>query len=332
MSHYIPNKFIQWHFASIENDDALIEKIRKKVDIPESVFQHSGYDLTADQYADLLITTTKYQNQESFEQFEQPLGRGSFRMMCYACITCQTLEQAILRCIDYYQLTNKQIKWRLEKKADSVSLIFDFDNLSNNSSYFVSFMMTIIWRWMSWMVDKKLSLSEVHFQFEQPDCYQEIEGIYRQKVKYSSRHNQLNFTYHELALPIKQNAKSLELFLINVPECLLSHYQQDVSIVYQLKEFLKKQPNINQVTLADASRHFCCSEQSLIRKLRVEGTKFKMQVDAIQKQRALELINKTQLSNQQIATELGFTDPSVFYRKFKKWLDKTPNEYRKLLT
>jgi len=57
-----------------------------------------------------------------------------------------------------------------------------------------------------------------------------------------------------------------------------------------------------------------------------------MQVDAIQKQRALELINKTQLSNQQIATELGFTDPSVFYRKFKKWLDKTPNEYRKLLT
>ncbi|NVK24209.1 MAG: AraC family transcriptional regulator ligand-binding domain-containing protein [Gammaproteobacteria bacterium] len=329
MVNYIPNEFIQWHFASIANEPKLIEKIRHRVKIPDEVLNTSGHQLSADQYAELLTLTTKFHNQESFGQLSQPLGKGSFHMMCHACITCVTFEQALIRCIEFYRLLNPQIKWSLEKKGDTASVHFTFTDLDNEKAgYFVSFMMTIVWRWISWLINKTLPLTSVSFRFARPSFYKEIEHIYRQEIAFDQATNQFSFALSELRQPIKQSVSNLNLFLINVPECLLSHYQEEVSIKRQLKDFLLNQENLNQVTLTDAADYFCCSEQSLIRKLRAEGTKFKAQVDAIQKSRAYDLVTKTNLSNQQITAELGFNDPSVFYRKFKKWFNHTPSQIR----
>jgi AraC-like DNA-binding protein len=34
----------------------------------------------------------------------------------------------------------------------------------------------------------------------------------------------------------------------------------------------------------------------------------------------------------EVAIQLGFTDPSAFHRSFKKWMGQTPGQYRSRLT
>ena len=71
------------------------------------------------------------------------------------------------------------------------------------------------------------------------------------------------------------------------------------------------------------------SERSLMRHLAVEGTSFQQLLDAYQKSRALHLLAHSQLSVEDIAERLGYTDTSNFSRTVKRWFGQTPSALRK---
>ncbi len=331
-SNLIPNAFIRWHFSTLHQQPELVKVLREQLSMPEQAFKHDGYLLSADQYAKLLNLTIVKGDDESFGALVRPIRQGCFHLMAYACISCDNLQQVIERCMKFYCLMNDQIDWKLVTSEQQCQLLFDVHKEpAIDYSYFSTFNCSVIWRWLSWMIDKPIPLDDVSFSFAAPISNIEVNQIFNQQVDYNKRHNKLTFSSQYLSLPVKQTVHTLRLFLNKVPECLLSHYQEEISFTKQLQDYLQKQQNINEVTLKQAAQYFCCSEQSLIRALRVEGTRFKSLCSKIQKQRAHHLLIKTALSNQEISQRLGFSEPSVFYRSVKKWFGKTPNQYRENL-
>jgi len=331
-TNLIPNAFIRWHFSTLNQQPELIKFLRAELSIPEQVFQRDGYVLSAEQYGKLLSLTISQSDDESFGTLLRPLRQGSFHLMAYACISCTNLQQVIERYMKFYCLMNDQIHWRLLTTEKQCQLIFDLDKEPDvDYSYFNVFNCSIIWRWLSWMIDKPITLDAVSFNFSSPVSSNELKKVFNQKVEYDQQHNQLNFANNYLSMPVKQTAQSLRLFLNTVPECFLSHYQEEISLTKQLNDYLQAQENVNQVTLVQAASYFCCSEQTLIRALRTEGSRFISLREKIQKERAHQLLIKTSLSNQEISQKLGFSEPSVFYRSIKKWFGKTPSQYRESL-
>jgi AraC-like DNA-binding protein len=71
------------------------------------------------------------------------------------------------------------------------------------------------------------------------------------------------------------------------------------------------------------------STRSLQRKLKDEGHTFLAIANDIQEQRAVHLLRQTQLNISEVAYMLGYAEPSVFRRAFKRWTGKTPKEYLK---
>ncbi len=71
------------------------------------------------------------------------------------------------------------------------------------------------------------------------------------------------------------------------------------------------------------------SRQSLQRRLKASGTTLSEQIVEVKKQRAGELLVETTKSVVEVATALGFTNPTSFARAFKSWTGKSPREYRK---
>jgi AraC-like DNA-binding protein len=115
---------------------------------------------------------------------------------------------------------------------------------------------------------------------------------------------------------------------MHVPECLLSHYQEEISLNKQVREYLEQQDDLIGMSLQHVAEYFYCSEQSFIRYLRAEGVKFSDIRNQIKKQRAKLWLLTTSLTNQEISQKLGFADPTVFYRNCKKWFGLTPNQFR----
>lgn len=72
----------------------------------------------------------------------------------------------------------------------------------------------------------------------------------------------------------------------------------------------------------------CVSERTLQRRLSEEGTSFAELVDAVRRERAERMLARGYLSVTEMACELGFSDPSNFYRACKRWFGLSPSSLR----
>lgn len=72
----------------------------------------------------------------------------------------------------------------------------------------------------------------------------------------------------------------------------------------------------------------CVSERTLQRRLSEEGTSFAELVDAVRRERAERMLARGFLSVTEMACELGFSDPSNFYRACKRWFGLSPSSLR----
>lgn len=70
------------------------------------------------------------------------------------------------------------------------------------------------------------------------------------------------------------------------------------------------------------------SERTLKRRLNEAGTNFQSLLNDARQRQATELILEGQLSMQQIAQTLGYTDPATFTRAYKRWTGRPPSDLR----
>jgi AraC-like DNA-binding protein len=71
------------------------------------------------------------------------------------------------------------------------------------------------------------------------------------------------------------------------------------------------------------------SERTLRRKLSDEGVQLRALIEQTRRDQACRYLASSNLSVSEIAYRLGFAHPPAFHRAFKRWLDKSPMEYRR---
>lgn len=327
----VPNLFVRWHFQEFIRRGDSIEQICQRFNVPPSIFDIEGNEVSADNFASMIKHSVEVLKDESFGAITRTLPVGSFAMMTHAAISCLTLKQAIHRCCKFYQLLSPQINWRLEVGTNESKIVFDTDTsgVSNEShGYFIVFTSCILWRWLSWMIDEPISLAKMSVSFSHVDASDYLPGIFKTNLYYRKSENAICFSNALLDKPVKQTPDTLQHFLVGAPECLLAHYQASDSLSKKVQEYIEGCDFTSDVTLQQTAEDFYCSEQSLIRGLKQEGTRFKDIREKVRKHKASYYLIKTSLTNQQISAQLGFSEVSVFYRNFKKWYGVTPSQYR----
>ena len=72
------------------------------------------------------------------------------------------------------------------------------------------------------------------------------------------------------------------------------------------------------------------SVPTLRRRLRGEGQSFGTIKDELRFVAAERLLQENSLSVAEVAAELGYSEPSAFYRAFHKWMGQSPGRFRKI--
>ena len=67
---------------------------------------------------------------------------------------------------------------------------------------------------------------------------------------------------------------------------------------------------------------------ALVRRLKDEGSSYQQIKDNLRRDTAVYFLSRPELSIDEIALQLGFSEPSAFHRAFKKWTGVTPGVYR----
>ena len=103
---------------------------------------------------------------------------------------------------------------------------------------------------------------------------------------------------------------------------------RDERLIFMVDQFLKDNLAREFVT-EDIARQMSLSTRSLIRKYReIKGRSIGEELSRLRMYQAEEMLRESDLPIKAIAFECGFPDPRYFARKFKKFYNSNPSEYR----
>lgn len=149
-----------------------------------------------------------------------------------------------------------------------------------------------------------------------------------EQVQFGCSQNQLVFALADLQNPVLTANKTLQIHFEQLVQAQLPTAPANVW-ANKVRQTIVNQPLNLPPILQDIAERLQLSPRSLQRKLKDEGYTFLAIANDIQQQRAIHLLRQTQLNVSEVAYMMGYAEPSVFRRAFKRWTGKTPKEYLK---
>ncbi|EXJ12094.1 MULTISPECIES: AraC family transcriptional regulator [Nitrincola] len=265
---------------------------------------------------------------------------GTFRMMCHCIIHCKTLERALWRCSDFYEICRGSlIKPVLVRKGRYAKISFaptenvtedDFRRLMEDEAPLRIRTSLSMWHhFISWLIGRRLELKAAYFGFSDPKEQEQYKKLFQSEVRFNQHENAIVFPAKFLDLPVAQNEETLRSFLKTAPYQLIVMVDDDKSLKAQVVSILGKDFSRELPTAEEVAHALHMSVSTLRRRLLEEGTSYQKIKDDERKVAAINYMNSPQLSINDIAGLMGFDEPSAFFRSFKKWTGMTPGEYRR---
>ncbi|WP_433736738.1 AraC family transcriptional regulator [Pseudomonas putida] len=261
-----------------------------------------------------------------------PSKSGSFAMMCHAVIHCRTLERALKRGLLFYSLFPDAPRLSLTREDEMIRLSLDDSQLWDPDHFLTEYLLVIWHRFGSWLIGQRIRLEQASFSYPRPDHGAEYELLFSCPLVFATTtqatgQSSLLFHRRYLEMPLLQDERTLKHYLQRSPADLLSRPDDGHSLSSQLRRLLSRD-NAPWPDLEAVAAHLHISPQTLRRHLRDEGTSFQALKDHLRRDIAIYHLSRNDLPLQQIAEQLGFSEPSAFHRAFKKWTGLTPGMYR----
>ncbi|MFT6274776.1 MAG: AraC-like DNA-binding protein [Halioglobus sp.] len=257
---------------------------------------------------------------------------GGFRMMCYCIISCDNLGQAIKRASEFYKTffdERGQLYANFTEQYARVgyhALHTSDTRVAAADAYGLS-----MWhRFFGWLCGRAIELKRVDFSGEAPLRLERYERLFGCPLNFSQSYDLLYFNSECLAWPVVHTEHSLREFLRTAPYQLLIMEEDPAgnNLSAQVKAIIGHDFKDGFPDFETISAALNMSAPTLRRRLKREGTTFQQLKDSSRCSAAKLHLNRPELSINEVAVQLGFTDPSAFHRSFKKWTGQTPGQFR----
>ena len=113
-------------------------------------------------------------------------------------------------------------------------------------------------------------------------------------------------------------------------ECIAYHHERAREAVETTEavERVLRQKLEKRISISGVAKTLGMSERTLRRRLAEASVSFQDLLDDLRKNKALELLGNPQMSIEQVAFAVGFTDSHNFRRAFRRWTGTTPGALR----
>jgi len=170
---------------------------------------------------------------------------------------------------------------------------------------------------------------ELRVTFGPSDRSPPCQEIFRCGVLFWQAENKFLFDAKWLDGAPALGNKITYLSVIGLCDQLMEEFQLRVGLVGKVREVLLR--NLARPMSFDAvARHLQMSTRTLRRKLREQNSTFREIIGDLRMQAAVKYLRDTDLTIDEIAFALGFSDATNFRHAFRRWGKGTPTEFRRL--
>ncbi|HEY4175975.1 MAG TPA: AraC family transcriptional regulator [Kofleriaceae bacterium] len=146
-------------------------------------------------------------------------------------------------------------------------------------------------------------------------------------VVFGAEHTQLVIPAAALEASLVSSDPKLLAILLRAADELDRKMPTDPTLTTQVKRVLRDALRSDEATIDQVASRLGLTGRSLQRRLKDEGTAFQTVREDVRRELAQRYLDDN-LSIAEISFLLGFSEPSAFFRAFKRWTGQTPVESR----
>ncbi len=254
-------------------------------------------------------------------------------MMCYCIISCRNLGQAIQRAAEFYRTFFDERSQLYANFSDQFARVGYRTRLREGHPRVAAadaYGLSMWHRFFGWLCGRPIELKRVDFTGDTPQRLEKYESLFGCPLYFNQVNDLLYFDSACLAWPVVHTEHSLREFLRTAPYQLLmmESSPQGNNLSAQVKAMIGHDFSEGFPGFETISSALNMSAPTLRRRLKREGTTFQQLKDEARCDAAKLCLDRPELSINEVALQMGFTDPSAFHRSFKKWTLQTPGQFR----
>lgn len=167
----------------------------------------------------------------------------------------------------------------------------------------------------------------VRFRAEAPPDTAPYEALFGAPVGFASPIDEVVLPAELFDRPMPMANEAMHAYFQRHADAALAQLGPAPSLPDRVRAFVADRLPDGGATLEAAARSLGMSARTLQRRLRAEGASFEDLVDAARRARAMVYLD-AHVSIGEVAYLLGYAEPSVFHRAFKRWTGTSPEAWR----
>jgi AraC-like DNA-binding protein len=173
-------------------------------------------------------------------------------------------------------------------------------------------------------VTKWPSPKAIRFTHAEPSYRAEYDRILGVPLEFGSSMNAILFGEELLSVRMPQPNQYVSGLLRERAEALLEKLENSKSMRGRVESLLVPILQTGEAKMETIARKLGLSRQTLFRKLKAESVTFEQVLDELRHKLAREYLNGKNVSVNETAYLLGFSDAAAFSRAFKRWTGSSP--------
>ncbi len=274
------------------------------------------------------------ERQDQVPDFGLQLGRA-FRVEAlgavgYAISAADNLESALRTMIRFARLVHAETMYRCE--ITEAGLFFGraleerYARLRHSTVTSLSGTLALS-RMLTGRAD--IAPLRVQFQHARPALADRYDAFFGVPVEYDAAETAIVLPAWSASLPVVRNDPSLFAYLSRHAESLLARLPPgEETLADRIHKLVTETLRSGTVTMEGVAKRLAMSDRTLQRRLQEEGTTFARVVDDTRRALANSYLEDPRLAVFEVALLLGYSEPSAFFRAFRRWTGKTPQEFR----
>ncbi|HSW14999.1 MAG TPA: AraC family transcriptional regulator [Solimonas sp.] len=256
---------------------------------------------------------------------------SAFGIWGFALLSSPNFHDAVQLGLRYIRLTAAYCRIEPLLTADEAVLRLDDSDLPEDLRHFlVERDLAALITLQRDLEPHRLPVKALRFRRAAPPYAARFEDLLGVTPLYDQAHDETTVPIELLRIPLPQsNPQTLRA---SEEECrrLLERHRLRGGLAGQVRDRLTRTPAAIP-TMVQIAAELDINPRTLRRRLATEATNYESLVDEVRGVMAEELLSGTDLSIEEIAERLGYSEPSAFSRAFKRWKSVAPLSYRRRL-
>ena len=246
----------------------------------------------------------------------------------YAMLHSATLGDAIKRFVDYSHIIEDTAFLTIESHEDRIHLTIEESPTLTGLRQPIEADLATCVTCAREITEVATVPEEVWFPYPAPDNrapYREIFG--GTTLKFETKKAVLVVSGPQLELPVVEEDETLCSYLDEHAASILETLKTD-SFSEKVRRAIWNELAAGRLTLKSVASSMALSARTLQRRLREEGVTFAVLLERFRERMAVELLQRRDLAIYEVAYLLGYSEPSTFFRAFRRWKKMSPREFR----